>query len=132
MKATAGILLLSAVLVVADVPADRTAIEHVVNSLSTANPVSVLFTPDADNQLDRLKQPADGPWSEVFHPANGRPLIAVQSIRFLTQEVALVDAVSIQIGSTTMRRVPVWLVMKKEGADWKIASLKLPAASNFV
>jgi hypothetical protein len=136
MKAIPGILLLCASLAFADVPqnsiADRTAIQQVISSLSTANPVSVLFTADADSQLNRLTQPADGPMSEVFRPANGRPYIAVQSIRFVTPDVALVDAVSTQIGSTLMRRVPVWLVMKKEGAAWKIASLRLPAESDFV
>jgi hypothetical protein len=134
MRTLIAILLLCAGLAFADTPADRTAIEQVINSLSTANPVSVLFTADADSQLDRLtQQPADEIWSEVFHPTNRRPHLAIQSIRFLTPEVALVDAASIQIGSITlMRRVPVWLVMKKEGAGWKIASLRLPAASNFV
>src|SRR5580658_512851 len=132
MKAIPGILLLCASLAFADVPADRTAIEKVISSLSTANQVSVLFTADADSQLDRLKQPADGPWSEVFHPTNGRPSIAVQSIRFLTPEVALVDAESTQVRSTAIWRVPVWLVMKKEGSDWKIASLRLPEVSDFV
>jgi hypothetical protein len=133
MKAIPVIVLLCGALAWADTPADRTAIQQVVNSLSTANPVSVLFTADADSQLDRLRQPpADGIWSEVFRPTSGRPYIAVQSIRFLTPEVALVDAVSTQIGATTMRRRPVWLVMKKEGSDWKIASLRLPAESEFV
>jgi hypothetical protein len=124
--------LLCAALAFADVPADHTAIEQVVHSLSTANPVSVLFTADADSQLDRLTQPPSEPWSEVFHATNGRPFIAVQSIRFLTPEIALVDAVSTQIGSTAFRRVPVWLVMKKEATGWKIASLRLPAGSDFV
>jgi hypothetical protein len=137
MKALLAAGLLCATLAFADVPADRTAdrmeIAQVVKSLSTANPVSVLFTADADNQLDRLTQPPGRePWSEVFRSTNGRPSISVQSIRFLTPDVALVDAVSTQIGSTAFRRVLVWLVMKKEGADWKIASLKLPAVSDFV
>jgi hypothetical protein len=104
MKALFALGLLSAALAFADVPADRAAIEQVINSLNTANPVSVLFTADADSQLDRLKQAADGPWSEVFHPTNGRPPISVQSIRFLTPDVALVDAVSTQVGSTAFRR----------------------------
>jgi hypothetical protein len=129
--------LLCATLAFADVPADRIAdridIAHVVDSLSTANPVSVLFTADADSQLDLLRtQPPYEPLSEVFHATNGRPHISVQSIRFLTPEVALVDAVSAQIGSTAFRRVPVWLVMKKEASGWKIASLRLPAVSDFV
>lgn len=137
MRALLPIGLLCAGLAFAAVPdttADRTAIEHVIASLSTAKPVSVLFTADADSQLDLLTPPpADEKiWSEVFHLKT--PYIVVQSIRFLTPEIALVDAAgTTQFGSATiMRRVPVWLVMKKEGADWKIASLRLPAASDFV
>jgi hypothetical protein len=138
MKAISGIMLLCAGLAFADVPqnapADRTAIQQVISSLSTANPVSALFTADADSQLDLLTQPAGEPWSEVFHPTTGRvrPHLAIQSIRFLTPEVALVDAVNTQIGSTAIWRVSVWLVMKKEGAGWKIASLRLPEVSDFV
>jgi hypothetical protein len=133
MRALIATVLLCAVLAWADTPADRSAIEQVVKSLSTANPVSVLFTADADSQLDQLTQPpAHEPWSEVFRATNGRPSIAVGSIRFLTPEVALVDAVSTRVGSTVISHVPVWLVMKKEGAVWKIASLRLPAVSDFV
>ena len=36
-----------------DVPADRAAIQQVINSLNTAKPVSALFTDAADSKLDR-------------------------------------------------------------------------------
>jgi hypothetical protein len=122
MKAIPGILLLCASLAFADVPADRasdrTDIAQVINSPSTAKLVSALFTAGDDSQ----------PLSEVTPPH-----IAIQSIRFLTPEVALVDATSTQFGTMILvRRVPIWLVMKKEGPAWKIASLRLPAASDFV
>jgi len=116
MKAILGILLLGASLAFADVPADRAAIQQVVNSPSTAKAVAALLSTGADE-----------PWSEVTPP-----LIAIRSIRFLTPEIALVDADSTQIGSTATWRVSVWLVMKKAGADWKIASLRLPEVSDFV
>src|SRR5580698_7907300 len=113
MKAILGILLLGASLAYADVPHDRTvdraAIQQVVNSPSTAEAVAALLTTGAD-----------GPWSELTPPH-----IAIQSIRFVTPELALVDADSTQIGSTATWRVSVWLVMKKAGGDWKIASLRL-------
>src|ERR1700684_3163562 len=92
-----------------DEPADRTAIEHVVTSLSTAKPVSALFTADVDNELDRLTA-ADHPragggierWSETTVP-----VLLIQSIRFVTADVALVNAVNTQFGSMTLtRRVP--------------------------
>jgi hypothetical protein len=115
MKAILGILLLCASLAYADVPADRAAIQRVVNSPSTAEAVAALLTTGAE------------PWSEVTPPH-----IAIRSIRFLTPEIALVDADSTQIGSTATWRVSVWLVMKKAGGDWKIASLRLPEVSDFV
>jgi hypothetical protein len=117
MKAIPAILLLCASLAFADLPADRAAIEQVVHSPSTAKTVAALFPAGAHEPL-----------SEVTPP-----LIVIQSIRFLTPEIALVDAIGTQFGSTILtRRVPVWLVMKKEGDDWKIASLKLPVPSDFV
>ncbi len=122
MKVIPGILLLCASLAFADVPADRvadrTSIAQVVNSPGTAKLVSELFPAGDDSQA----------LSEVTPPH-----IAVQSIRFLTPEVALVDATSTQFGTMILvRRVPIWLVMKKEASGWKIASMRLPDSSDFV
>jgi hypothetical protein len=110
----------------ADEAAERTAIEGVIGALNDAQPGtsarSSLFTADAENELDRRSQPSDRPWSEVT-----RPRLVIQAIRFVTPEVALVNAASTQYGSTTpVRRIPVLLVMKKE-ANWRIASLRLLA-----
>ena len=118
-----------------DEHADRTAIEHVVNSLSTAKPVSALFTADADSELDRLTaadqrmaEAAKEPWSEMT-----APVLLIQSIRFVTADVAVVNAVNTQFGSMTLtRRVQVLFVMKKEGAEWKIASLRVLTASTVL
>ncbi len=56
------------------------------------------------------------------------PRIVIQSVRFITPEIALVDAANTQYGSTILvRRVPVLFVMKKEARDWRIASLRVLA-----
>ena len=134
MKAIVCISLVFAALVRANEAADRVAIERVVNVLSdrqtvsSKKQISTLFTADADNDLDRLTelngrllQFASEPWSEVTTPRQ-----TIQSIRFVTPDVALVNAANAQYGSTIpVRRIPVLFVMKKEGTDWRIASLRV-------
>jgi hypothetical protein len=134
MRALFCIPLLFAAHAWADQAADRAAIERVIGALNSAQsrpgekPDSSLFTADADNQLDRLAdlnrrlfQASKEPWSEATTPR-----MAIQSIRFVTPDVALVDAANTQYGSVIpARRIPLLLVMKKEGADWRIASLRV-------
>ncbi len=111
--------------------ADRTAIETVINSLKTAKPVSVLFTADADSDLAQLNaaqsamtEAARQPWSEAMPPK-----LVIDSIRFVTADVAVVNAANLQITSTMVRRTPVLLVMRREGSGWKIASLRMLTVS---
>ena len=114
--------------------ADRVAIEKVIGALNEphrvphAKPLSILFTSDADpaelrrlsDMEGRMRQISDGPWSEVTAPR-----IVSKSIRFLTPDVALVDAVIAQYGSLSGSREPLLLLMKKQGMEWRIASLRL-------
>jgi hypothetical protein len=59
-------------------------------------------------------------WTETTAPH-----MVVGSIRFITPEV-LADASNIRYGSIILvQRIPVLFVMKKEGADWRIASLRV-------
>lgn len=117
----------------ADERTDRVAIQGIVDALNDYVPdggqqhVSALFTNDADNQLARLSDldrrlvPTNTLWSEVT-----KPKIALQSIRFVTPDVALVDAANIQYGSTILvRRVPLLIVVKREASGWRIASLRV-------
>jgi len=134
MKMTACISLLFATLAWADEAADRSAIERVIGVLNDCQAGSskkrTLFTSDADSELEhpskldrRLLQLSSEPWSEVTAPR-----LVIHSIRFVTNDVALVDAASTQYGSTILvRRIPVRLVMKREGTDWRIASLRVLA-----
>ena len=131
MRALLASVLLCAMPAFADQPADRTAIETVIQSLKTARPVSVLFTADADSDLAQLNasqsimsDAAKQPWSEAMPPA-----LVIDSIRFVTADVAIVNAANVQITSTLARRAPVLFVMKREGTAWKIASLRMLTAS---
>lgn len=125
-----GLLILPA-FASADEQADRIAIERLLDALSDYQPaagqehVSALFTADADNDLSRLAEldPAEPPWSEVT-----KPRVALHSLRFITSDVALVDASNTQYGSIVVkRRIPLLLVLKKEARGWRIASLRVLA-----
>ena len=99
-----------------DEAADRTAIEKAVTQLD--------FSADADvaAEFHRL-WPAGEPWSEVTPPR-----IQSRAIRFITPDVALVDATSTQYGSVILvRRVPLVLVMRRERTEWRIAALRVAA-----
>jgi hypothetical protein len=134
MKALVCCSLVFATLACADEAADRSAIERVIGALNDRQAGSrkkrTLFTPDADSELEhlskldhRLLQLSGESWSEVTTPS-----FVIHSIRFVTTDVALVNAASTQYGSTILvRRIPLLLVMKKEGSDWRIASLRVVA-----
>ena len=92
MKALPCIPLLFATLACADTPADRAAIERVIDAVIAdqtrpgAKLASTLFTADADNESDRLLdldrrllEIAREPWSELTSPR-----MVIQSIRFVT------------------------------------------------
>jgi len=118
----------------ADEHTDRNAIQNIVEALNTdgrsvdgKEQLPTLFTADADNELARLSDldkqltSHNTPWSEVT-----KPRIVVRSIRFITADVALVDAVNTQYGSTILvRRIPVLVVMRREATGWRIASFRV-------
>jgi hypothetical protein len=111
----------------ADTASDRSAIEGVVASVLTVEKSSNVFTAGADGDLDRLKDlnrrlvaASRQVWSELPMPG-----MLVEAIRFVTPDVALVNAANAQYGAAMLTRIPVLFVMKKEGTEWKIASLRL-------
>lgn len=118
----------------ADEASDQAAIHQVLASLNDppdapgAMPPASFFTADADSsdrdRLANLKRRfawnPKQPWSEVTAPQ-----FTAQSIRFVTADVALVDAAVSQYGSTIgVRRVPVLLLMRRDGVEWKIAAVR--------
>jgi hypothetical protein len=97
-----------------------------------------LYTPDFDQEelarFGKTPAPPDGgipiaidgvpgtvviskePMGEaVWLPAGMHGAVTVKKVRFVTPEVAMVDGVE---------KGPVLIVMKKIGADWKIASVR--------
>lgn len=111
----------------ADEASDRAAIRKTVIELRA-------FTADFDDdaELARIRtapgslQPPEvlistEPWGEadIFIPMPGVSFIAVKKIRFLTPEVALVDAYG---------KTPVLFLLRKEAETWKIASIRILAA----
>ena len=77
------------------------------------------------------------PWGEATINFQGRrhllpieivnPRIESRTTRFITPGVALVDAAFTYQEDGTAQTTPLLLVMKKEGDDWKIASLRVLA-----
>jgi hypothetical protein len=125
-------VLFCSALAFADGPADRKLIDTVIHALKTAKPASSLFTTDADSDLGRLqsmeqemRKPAQTLWPEV-----GPPVLVIDSMRFLTADIALVNAVEKQIGVGTIR-IPLLFVMKREPSGWKIALLRILDPSDF-
>jgi uncharacterized protein (TIGR02246 family) len=72
-----------------------------------------------------LRQPAEI-WTETFSAG-----IEIGSIRFLSRNVAVVDAVQNQFGSLILKQsVPVTVWLKRSGKNWRIASLQLHSVLN--
>jgi len=125
-----SIPLLATVAAWADESEDRAAVGRVITALqegSTARKQD-LFTADAQNELDRfsgldrcLSNESDNPLTEVAGPG-----ISLKSVRFITKNVALVDAINTQNGSVVLgRRVPVLFVMRRQAEGWRIASVRV-------
>jgi hypothetical protein len=138
-EATICALLLLAATCQADETADRAAIEHLIAALNTDTSahhqgIADLFTTDPDNGLDRflalepwLTQPPDKTWSEVAIPR-----ILAKPIRFVTPDVALIEAASTQYGSLILRRrTPLLFVTKRTASGWRIADFHALAPLPF-
>ena len=138
MKSIIALVLFTGAVWAADEAADRAAIENTIRVFSIAPSRAGLYTSDFDHdelvRFGKSPAPADGsipiaidgvpgtltiskePMGEAdWFPEGMHGMIAVKRIRFITPEVAIVDAVE---------KGPVLIVMKKVGADWKIASLR--------
>ncbi len=84
--------------------ADRVTIEKIVREYK-----------DTDHKLD----PDRGPWSEVTPPR-----LSVAAITFLAPNVAMVEAVSTQYGTTLgFIHKPFRLTMRKEKDKWSITEI---------
>lgn len=109
-------LMLSSWLLCADEAADRTAIDSTIAAIhlpqvrSDPERIAQLVTPDFDGDVTAI--PTRAIWSENF-----RPPFKVRAIRFLTPELAFIDGEST---SEALPALPWIMVMKKDGANWRI------------
>ena len=133
---------------------DRADIEKVISTLNTSAVSRSAFTVDFRvAELTQLWSASSRwtigpgsviishePWGEAqwvpaaVLPPQGHFRLVIRSVRFITPDVALVDAVAgppiaapVPDNSVPPQRAPVLLVMKREGTDWRIASVRKTA-----
>lgn len=124
MKTILCVSLLLAFGLWADEITDRPMIESTIARLGDNQPV--LFTADFTDAAEFARVSSTGtvviskePFGEATISLAPARRFAVVSIRFVTAEVALVDALDRHNENGT-----VLLVMKKEGTEWKVTSFK--------
>ena len=148
-----GILVTSSVWA-ADEAADRAAIDAAVSALNTA-PSPNIFTADFPNaaELKTLRDQAgpalppvpdtegvairgsagtvvisrepmgEATWYPAVATTAFAPRFVTRSVTFTTPETAVVIAVYER--TFTSQRIPVLLVLRQEGSDWRIASFRV-------
>jgi len=117
----------------ADSATDRKAIESLIALLNDHRVLPrSLFARDAANSSTELARLADldrmlSSSSELLSELTA-PKIEINSIRFITPDVALVEGANSQFGSMILKsELPILFVMKREGKNWRIASFRILA-----
>jgi uncharacterized protein (TIGR02246 family) len=113
----------------ADETAVRAVIEKYVNARDARDPKAIenLFTPDADQYTTagewRRGREKVVPGTAASTEQNpGARRIAVESVRFITPDVAIADGAYIIAGSDVRRWSTV--VLKREGSTWRISAIR--------
>jgi hypothetical protein len=110
-------------LALGDEAADRAAIGKLIATLNdrTASHDQLYASDSGDSrrQLEQIPDARRGPMSELTPP-----FLVLNAVRFITPEVALVDAASTQYGSLYARRLPILLILRKS-PDWQIAAVRI-------
>lgn len=139
----------------ADESADRVAIERAISGLNEFR-LAAPFTQDS-SALDELKRlpnvaplkwrdlgPGCKPTVKISHEPWGEATIGCQfetprtvemlnprisggAVTFITPDVALSEGSWTYDNGSTQQTIPLFFVLKKEGAEWKIASLRILA-----
>ena len=128
MKWTLCVSLLLGSCIWADESADRAGVAATMARLSASDPQPLLFTADFADAAEYGRAATVGsvviskePWGEatIVLPGATMPRFVVRSVRFVTGDVALVDALDRKNDNGT-----VLLVMRKEGVDWRVAAFR--------
>jgi hypothetical protein len=116
MKATWCILLGLCARAWAADPADNEAIRKAIATFNDPHERATVLARDAD--LSPLGRFAGQEVSQVYFEA--------KAIRFVTADVAFVDAAASQYGSTIMKRsMRAVFVVKREGGAWRISVMRI-------
>ena len=124
---------LFAIMLKADEVTDRAAIDAVIEAVNNPLQRTRLFTKDLDSTVnfDRLidLHLASSATVPVGTPEPWRlltePHIVSGAIRFITPDVAMVDAASTVRGAVTLAEtVPLLFILKKEQAGWRINAVR--------
>jgi hypothetical protein len=118
MRALCYVPFLLAACAWADEAADRAAIEKAVIAFNHPHERATVLAKDAN-----LSSPTRYAWQEV-----SQVFFESQGVRFVTPDVAVVDAAGSQYGSVIVKQsIPALFVMRREGGDWKVVILRMVA-----
>ena len=108
-------ILLAASLARADERVD--AIRKSISAFNDLRERAAVLTADAD--LSPLERFGGQEISQVY--------FEVRSIKFLTADIAFVDATASQFGTTIMKRaMPAYFVLRRIGGEWRVAVMRVP------
>jgi hypothetical protein len=107
----------------ADDAADRAAIEKIMPVLTRPEDRAAVIADSADvravlERIDSLATSAP-PWSELRPPS-----ITTEDIRFVTSDVALIDA---HAGREGMRTIRFIAVLRRDAGRWRIVAMRITA-----
>ncbi len=116
MKAVFCLFLAIAALARADETTDRQAIRDVIAAFNDLRQRPLVLAPGAD--ISPLQRLAGREVSQLYFEA--------KSIRFVTPDVAFVDAAASQFGTTILKRtLAASFVLRRMDGAWKIAILRV-------
>src|SRR5215471_10814302 len=102
----------------ADESADREAVRHVIARFNDLHERSATLSRDAD--LEPLGRFSGQEVSQVYFEAG--------TVKFITPEVAFVDAAASQYGSLIGKRsLPACFVLRREAGEWRVTVMRVGA-----
>jgi hypothetical protein len=100
----------------ADADADRTAIRKIIATFNRMSERASVLTQDAEIP----------DFAHCWQPERSQMYFEAQAIRFVTTDVALADASGNRYGGMAGKQTaPAVFILKREGAAWKIDSLRV-------